>query len=61
MLHGDTMVDLARAIDQARSEELARSVTSARSTSAVMRTAVGRVLVRTGERLLGPPARASTP
>ena len=60
MTYGDTMVDLARAIDQARSEELARSVRSARSTGTVMRLTVGRVLVRTGERLLGPPARAST-
>ena len=60
MTHGDTLVDLARAIDQARAEELARSVASARNTSAVVRQTVGRMLVRTGERLLRPPARAST-
>ena len=61
MTYGAAMVDLARAIDRARSEDMARSVTSGRSTTATMRRVVGRALVRTGERLLGPPARASTP
>ncbi len=59
MTYGDAMVDLARAMDQARSEELARSVTSSRNSTDAARRVVGRALVRTGERLLGPPARAS--
>ncbi len=60
MLYGDALVDLARVMDQARSEELARSVTSGRKSAAATRQVVGRALVRTGERLLAPPARAST-